>query len=208
VLFDGSGAALPPVAVGRRIVIAGAQQDSAVTTGYLNTYRHLLADLIVVTMAEEGSRHEELVTALRRLVRPGVAVIPAVLRPQPTASVTGRETAFFGTAPPHAHARIASHLRVAHGAEVVHISGNLADRAALRAELPHVDADVFLVELKAAAVDVVAEEALRRDVEVVLAANDVVPLAGGADLDYEIRRLAEEAEGAAAVLAGPAGQGE
>ena len=37
-----------------------------------------------------------------------------------------------------------------------------------------VDAEVYLVELKAAAVDVVAEAALARGAEVVLAANDVV----------------------------------
>jgi cyclic 2,3-diphosphoglycerate synthetase len=206
VVFDGSGAALPPVSVGRRIVVVGAQQDPAVTTGYLNAYRHLLADLVVVTMAEEDSGHEELVKALHELVRPGVAVIPTVLRPRPAGSVTGREVAFFGTAPKLAHSRIASHLHEAHGAEVVHVSGNLADRAALRAELPHIHADVFLVELKAAAIDVIAEEGLRRDVEVVLAANDVVSLRGGGDLDYEIRRLAEEAESAAAVLAGPPGR--
>ncbi len=55
------------------------------------------------------------------------------------------------------------------------------------------EADVFLVELKAAAVDVVVEEAHRRGVRVVIAANDVVPLAGEPDLDVELDRLASEA---------------
>ena len=50
----------------------------------------------------------------------------------------------------------------------------------LREELERVDADVFVVELKAAAIDVVAEAALARGAEIVLAANDVVPLAGRA----------------------------
>ena len=45
-----------------------------------------------------------------------------------------------------------------------HVSGNLADRRRLRAELGRIDAEVFVVELKAAAVDVVAEEALARGV--------------------------------------------
>ena len=61
----------------------------------------------------------------------------------------------------------------------------------LRAELPGVDADIWVVELKAAAVDVVAEAGLERGVEVVLARNDVVPVEG--DLDAELLRLAEEA---------------
>jgi cyclic 2,3-diphosphoglycerate synthetase len=73
----------------------------------------------------------------------------------------------------------------------VHVSGNLADREALRLELPHVEADVWLVELKAAAIDVVAEAALERGVEVVLARNDVVAVDG--DLDAELLRLAAEA---------------
>lgn len=41
VVFDGSGAALPPIDVDRRIVVVGAHQDPAVATGYLNAYRHL-----------------------------------------------------------------------------------------------------------------------------------------------------------------------
>ena len=47
-------------------------------------------------------------------------------------------------------------------------------RDALREELERVDAEVYLVELKAAAIDVVAEAALARGAEVVLAANEVV----------------------------------
>ena len=43
----------------------------------------------------------------------------------------------------------------------------------MRAELERLDADVYLVELKAAAIDVVAEAASARGVELVLAANDV-----------------------------------
>jgi cyclic 2,3-diphosphoglycerate synthetase len=55
----------------------------------------------------------------------------------------------------------------------VHVSRNLANREALRAELVGIDAEVYLVELKAAAIDVVAEEAAARGAELVLAANDV-----------------------------------
>jgi cyclic 2,3-diphosphoglycerate synthetase len=67
----------------------------------------------------------------------------------------------------------------------------------LRAELERVQADVFLVELKAAAVDVVVEEARTRGVDVVLVANEVVPLPGEPDLDGELRRLARKAAAAA-----------
>jgi cyclic 2,3-diphosphoglycerate synthetase len=193
VIFDGSGAAFPPVAVQRRVLVTGAFQDAAVATGYLNRYRLLLADLVVITMAEDARATEELRAAITRVVRDGVPVVASILRPRPAEPVAGRRVAFFCTAPPQAHALLARHLREAHGADVVHVSGNLSDRTALRSELAAVEADVYLVELKAAAVDVVAEEALARGADVVLAANDVVPLPGEPDLDMELRRLAEEA---------------
>ena len=47
------------------------------------------------------------------------------------------------------------------------------------------------MELKAAAIDVVAEAALARGAEVVLAANDVVALAGDTDLDERLLGMAK-----------------
>jgi cyclic 2,3-diphosphoglycerate synthetase len=73
----------------------------------------------------------------------------------------------------------------------VHVSGNLADRGALRAELTRIDADVFVVELKAAAIDVVAEAAHERAAEVVLAANDVVAIDGDGELDERLLEMAK-----------------
>jgi cyclic 2,3-diphosphoglycerate synthetase len=183
VVFDGSGAALPPVAADRTIVVVGGHQSPSVAAGYLNAFRLLLADLVVVTMAEAGSGWEGTHEAVRAIVPSEVEVIPTVLRPRPATDVSGRTVAYFCTAPPAAADVLAERLAAEHGANVVHVSGNLADRAALTVELETVDADVFLVELKAAAVDVVAEAGLARGAEIVLAANDVVPLPGYPDLD-------------------------
>jgi cyclic 2,3-diphosphoglycerate synthetase len=125
--------------------------------------------------------------------------VRVVLRPRPLEDVRGCRVAFFGTAPPVQHGHIAEHLEAHYGCDVVHVSGSLSDRAALRAELAGVDCDVIVVEVKAAAIDVVAEEGTRREIPVVLAANDVVPLAGELDLDLELDRLANEAVAAAVV---------
>jgi cyclic 2,3-diphosphoglycerate synthetase len=187
VIFDGSGAALPPVATDRRVVVAGAQQDVGIVTGYLNGYRLRSADVVVLTMAEAGAGWEATREAIAGVV-PDTPVVPVVLRPSPAEPVDGRRVAFFGTA---AAPAIERHLRDEHGADVVHVSRNLADRAALRDELERVDADVWLVELKAAAIDVVAEAGAERGVDVVLARNDVVAVEG--DLDGELLRLAGEA---------------
>ena len=189
VLFDGSGAAIPPIETSRRVLVVNATTDRDIATGYLNGFRHLVSDLVVLTMAEDGSGWKELRAAAAELAP---RVLATILRPRPVEPVNGRTVAFFSTAPPSAHGLLATHLRDHHGADVVHVSGNLSDRQALLEELKQVEAEVFLVELKAAAIDVVAEAARERGVDVVLAGNDVLSV-DGQDLDGELLRLAEEA---------------
>ncbi|MGH3071259.1 MAG: 2,3-diphosphoglycerate synthetase [Gaiellaceae bacterium] len=189
VVFDGSGAAIPPVQTSRRVLVVNASQDPEVVAGYLNEYRHLVSDLVILTMAERGSGWEELHA---RALELSPAAIPVVLRPRPTADLAGRSVAFFTTAPSSALDGLRSHLADEHAADVVFVSGSLADRPALRQELASVEAEVFLVELKAAAIDVVAEAAAERGVEVVLAASDV-RVVDDQDLDAVLLRLAREA---------------
>jgi cyclic 2,3-diphosphoglycerate synthetase len=206
VLLEGSGAAIPPVEASRRILVAGAHQDPEIVAGYLGAYRLLLSDLVVLTMCEEPLATGAQVEAVRAAIAdvdPELPVIATVLRPRPVESVAGRRVAFFSTAPEGIHARLREHLEREHGAEVVLVSGSLADREALRAELesPAVaGAELFLVEIKAAAVDVVAEAAADRDLAVVFADNEVRPLAGERDLDELVCALADAvvAEGVAA----------
>ena len=185
VVFDGSGAAIPPVETdGRILVTSTAQRD--VATSYLNAYRILVSDLVIVT----GGVDDELVAAIHAVKE--LPVVPVELRPRPIERIAGRRVAYFSTAPAAVHEQLARDLREEHGAEVVLVSGNLARRDALREELARVDAEVYLVEIKAAAIDVVAEAALERGVEVVFADNELVP-AGVLDLDVELIRLADEA---------------
>jgi len=192
VVFDGSGAAFPPIETNRRILVVNAQQDPDVVTGYLNEYRHLVSDLVILTMAERGTGWEEL---HGRALALAPKVIATTLRPKPAEAIDGRTVAFFSAAPESALEGFATHLRDEYGADVVHISGSLADRAKLRTELASIEADVFLVELKAAAIDVVAEAASERGVDVVLAGSEVLA-ADGEDLDAELLRLAEQASAA------------
>jgi cyclic 2,3-diphosphoglycerate synthetase len=168
------------------VLVVSAHQEPDLVGGYLNPYRILVSDLVVLTMAEEGSAYERVERVINE-VKPGLPVVPAVLRPRPVSSIEGRSVAFFTTAPATAHDRLAEHLHDAHGAASVSISGNLADRSRLRSDVEAADADVYLVELKAAAIDVVAEAAAERGVEIVLADNEVV----GEGLDRELRGLAD-----------------
>ena len=143
VVFDGSGAAIPPVATSARILVTTAGHD---LDAYLNPYRVAISDLVIGVGDVRG------------------ADVSVGLRLRPIQPLGGRRTAVFTTG-----AAPVEHL----DAELVHVSRNLANREALRAELPGIDAEVYVVELKAAAIDVVAEEAAARGAELVLAANDV-----------------------------------
>jgi cyclic 2,3-diphosphoglycerate synthetase len=164
VVFDGSGAAIPPIEVDRRILVVGAGQDA---TAYLNAYRLLISDLVVVL----GETDTERIRSVKDL-----PVVSIDLRLRPLEPLRGRRTAVFTAGPAST-----DHL----DADVVFESTQLADRARLRQDLARVDADVYLVELKAAAIDVVAESAAERGIDVVLAVNDVV----SDELDRELERV-------------------
>jgi cyclic 2,3-diphosphoglycerate synthetase len=144
VVFDGSGASIPPVETTARVLVASPEHD---LKAYLNPYRVAISDFVVGIGDVRG------------------AAIRAELRLRPAEPLAGRRVAVFTTGPAPVE-----HL----DGEVVHVSRSLANRDALRAELASVDAEVYLVELKAAAIDVVAEAAAERGAHVVLAENEVV----------------------------------
>jgi cyclic 2,3-diphosphoglycerate synthetase len=199
VLLEGSGAAIPPVDAGRRILVAGAHQGPEVLSGVLGPYRLYLSDLVVLTMCEEPLATPEQIDAMRVAVADvdrELPVIATVLRPRPVEPIAGRRVAFFSTAPEAIHDRLREHLEQEHGADVVLVSGNLARRAKLRGDLDSAaEAEVYLVEIKAAAIDVVAEAAEARGIPVVFADNAVLPLPGEPDLDEQVRALADAIAG-------------
>jgi cyclic 2,3-diphosphoglycerate synthetase len=168
VVFDGSGAAIPPVAVGARILVAHDLEAG------LNPYRALVSDLVLTMDDGVAAAAEELG---RRAIRFDLQL--RVVEP-----LAGRRAAVFTT----------GSARVDHLDEVVFTSRNLSDRERLRRDLDGLDADVYVVELKAAAIDLVAEVAASRGVDVVPACNDVV----APGLDDAILELAEVAVGAKA----------
>ena len=205
VIFEGSGAAVPPVHASARVLVAGGAQDPDDVAGYLGAYRLLLSDLVILTSCEEPLASRQTLARLHEAigeVKPDLPVFETVLRPRPIAPVEGRRTAFFSTAPAAIHSRLREHLEQEHGAEVTLVSGNLSRREELRADLDRREAreaDVYLVEVKAAAIDVVAETAEERGIELLFADNAVVPLGGGSELDDELLGLADAAtEGVAA----------
>ncbi len=153
VVFDGSGAAIPPVQTDARILVSGTRHDPM---SHLNPYRVLVSDLVVLV----GGGDAEAIRGLNE-----IPVLTADLRLRPVTPLHGRRVAVFATGPV-----------VTDGldADVVSVSLNLANRLLLGDDLERADADVYVVEIKAAAIDLVAEAALARGAEVVFAENEVV----------------------------------
>jgi len=195
-LLEGSGAALPSVEVGRTVCVTNASRAADEALSHLGPYRLLRSDLVVVCGADAAQPGE-----LRELKRalgewcPG-GVVGCALVPEPAAPVSkGTRTAFFTTAPPGRREDIEGSLE-RHELDVRVFSSNLARRSDLERDLERAaeeECELFLTELKAAAIDLVAAAAARRGVEVVFVRNRPVALDGEPNLDDELLRLFDEA---------------
>lgn len=193
VLFEGSGTALPPIDTGGRVLVVSARQRPAEVLDHLGLFRVLVSDLVVVTTGGHCPDPGPLRQAIGEVS--DVPVVAVGFSAHPLAEIAGRRVAVFTTAPP-AVGQVAAELGQRHGARVVHASGTLADRSRLATELDRLDrveAEVYLVELKAAAVDLVAEHAVRRGAQVVFLDNRLVPLPGQGQLDPALLAVAEQA---------------
>jgi cyclic 2,3-diphosphoglycerate synthase len=161
IVFEGSGSCIPPVEVDRTACIIGPGDPEP-----LSDYWLLRADLL---LAHAGAAAPP--GALRFELRPE----PAEPLPQ------GARVALFTTGAPRCE-----------GVEPVVASTNLARRAALAEDLERAVAegcDVWLTELKAAAIDTVATRARAEGVQVAFVRNRPV----GDGLDDALVKLYEDA---------------
>ncbi|HVL32964.1 MAG TPA: cyclic 2,3-diphosphoglycerate synthetase [Actinomycetota bacterium] len=179
IILEGSGTSVPPARADATILVVGGGTPPGEILYGMGPYRLLIADLALVTMAEEPVLSSETVSALSfqisELAR-DIPIVRTVFRPAPVGSVRGRSVYFATTAPEAVGPALVRHLEDAHGAKVVGITHRLADRAALAADLSGAGGtyEVLLTELKAAAVDVAARAALAAGAEVAFADNILV----------------------------------
>ena len=142
-IFEGSGSCIPPVEVDRTVCVLGAGPPEPFAE-----YRLARADLV---LAAEGAD-----------APPGA--LPFRLQPEPLEPVPeGARVALFTTGAP-----------ALDGVEPLVASTNLARRSALAADLDQAASercDVYLVELKAAAIDTVAPRARAEGARVVFVRN-------------------------------------
>jgi predicted GTPase len=144
-VFEGSGACIPPVEVDRTVCILGAGPPEPFAE-----YRLARADLVLAAKGAPGAP---------------TGAVPFELRPEPLEPVPDNaRVAVFTT----------GGTRVEAIADPVVFSTNLARRSALAEELDRAASehcDVYLTELKAAAIDTVAMRARAEGARVVFIRN-------------------------------------
>lgn len=183
VIFEGSGAAIPPIKTDKNIVLIGANQPLNNIIKYFGPYRIGLADLIVITMCEAPMANEEKIKYIEEYVKeinPNAKVISTVFRPKPLGDINGKKVLFATTAPEAVQKKLVEYLELNYNCEIVGVTSHLSNRPLLKEDIKkHMDeADVMLTELKAAAVDVATKDSIKAGLEVVYCDN--IPIA----LDY------------------------
>jgi cyclic 2,3-diphosphoglycerate synthetase len=188
VLFEGSGTAMPPVAARTTVLVASAAQPFEVLGGFFGTYRLLLSDFVVITMAENpfaDLQHIQRLEAEVRRVREDARILRTVLRPLPLKPIQGKSVFCTTTAPAEIGQVLTEYLEEQFACEVVGMSHSLAQRERLREELAMAPPfETLLTELKAAAVDVAIRFALATGREVVFTDNRPLAVGETAELEF------------------------
>ena len=179
-IFEGSGAAIPPIKTDKKIALIGANQPIENLTTYFGPYRVGLGDLVILTMCEEPMANKDKIKKIEEFVadvNPDATVISTVFRPKPLGNLTGKKVLFATTAPESVKDKLVEYLERNYDCEVIGTTAHLSNRPLLRQDIQkYIDeAEVMLTELKAAAVDVATKDALTHGLEVVYCDN--IPVA-------------------------------
>jgi cyclic 2,3-diphosphoglycerate synthetase len=192
VVVEGSGSCVPPVHPDATLLLATTDRPQDLLGG-LGPYRLARADALLV-MGNDPAEAQALVElATSHAAWRGTQAVAAVLVPAPVERVAGRKVAAFTTAPGFVAPIVERELAAA-GADVALVSCNLARRDELAADLAAARAagvDALVVEIKAAAIDAVAEFADAHGIDVVFLDNVPRPHDPSVDLDALLQRLAD-----------------
>ena len=179
-IFEGSGAAIPPIKTDKKIVLIGANQPIENLTTYFGPYRVGLGNLVILTMCEEPMANKDKIKAIEEFVcdvNPDATVISTVFRPKPLDDISNKKVLFATTAPEGVKDKLVDYLENNYGCEIIGTTSHLSNRPLLREDMEkYMDkVDVMLTELKAAAVDVATKDAIAAGLEVVYCDN--IPVA-------------------------------
>jgi len=199
IIFEGSGAALPPVKTNACLLTVGAHQPLDYIDGYFGTYRIMLSDLVVMTMCEQPLANRQQINTICEAINrinPVAKTIQTVFRPQPLEPIMNKKVFFATTGPGVINTTIKKYLEEDFDCEVVKISNYLANRKRLLEDLDSAKGtfDLLLTELKAASVDVVTKVGLGSGMDVVYCDNVPIVVNGEDNLTEAMLGLAEKAK--------------
>jgi cyclic 2,3-diphosphoglycerate synthetase len=182
VVLEGSGSSIPPVAADRTVCVTRGGDEALGRFAALRLSRSQLVIALGETDADV----------------PHADVIRCELVPEPAAAApAGARAAVFTTAPPAGAERIWTALERG-GLEVALVSTALARRDELERDLVQAArerCDLFLIEIKAAAIELVAERAEREGVPLGFLRSRLRALPDEPSVDDALWRLFEEARG-------------
>jgi cyclic 2,3-diphosphoglycerate synthetase len=174
IVFEGSGSTLPPVEVDHTVCIVGQEPEALGALGAYRLWRSELA-LLMELGGEAPAWGPEL---------EGIPALRCTLRPEPAEPIPGgARVAVFSTG-----------TGVCADIDPLVTSEALSNRAQLARDLERADregCDLYLTELKAAAIEAVAVHARERGARVVFIRNR--PVGIGADLDAALLELSGHA---------------
>ena len=194
VLVEGSGSCVPPVRSDATLLLATTARPQDLLEG-LGPYRLGLADALLVVGDDRDVAARMCAGATRMAGWSEGRAIAASLVPTPVGDVDGLKVAAFTTAPEFV-APIVERELAQRGADVAMVSCNLARRDELAVELERAaeaGVDAVVVEIKAAAIDAVAEFADQSGIDVIFLDNVPRPHDDSVDLDHLLRELADTA---------------
>ncbi len=180
-IFEGSGAAIPPIKTNKNIVLIGANQPLNNIINYFGPYRISLGDLIILTMCEEPMCNDEKRQYIENFIEqinPKAKIISTVFRPKPLGDISGKKVLFATTAPESIEEELVSYLETNYNCEIIGTTPHLSNRPLLKADIEkYIDeVDIMLTELKAAAVDVATKYSMEKGLDVVYCDNIPVPI--------------------------------
>ena len=198
-IFEGSGAAIPPIKTNKKISLIGANQPLSNLTSYFGPYRIGLGNLVILTMCEEPMTSPEKIAEIEEFVgeiNPEATVISTVFRPKPLDDISGKRVLFATTAPEEVKEKLVDYLEENYGCKVIGTTAHLSNRPLLKEDMAkYMDkVDVMLTELKAAAVDVATKDAINAGLEVVYCDNIPVAISEKyPDLSESVIKLVDSA---------------
>lgn len=195
-IFEGSGSCIPPVVTDRTVLLASTARPRDLLEDF-GRYRLARAQLVLVvgddvSVAADMCRRVE-------FTHTGKRALPVSLTPTTVSDISGLSVAAFTTAPEYAGPVFMRRFAQL-GADLRLLSHNLARRDLLRADVECAverGATCFVVEIKAAGIDVVAEAADRHGIDIVFLDNPPSPHDPDVDLDAVLAAIALEAASSA-----------